>query len=317
MTAAPDLVEIDRIAEVVPPAHVQTGRAPEQLRHSGNSRVLIERVAQIRAGCGKQAREFVGSLVRRLNDEQGGLSGALLFEETFGVRDRVHIFFHLDSLAAYYDLLQADLDDPTRASFGGARWNEIFAESGVGDTVLMPQFWGMYGTKVDDIVEKQSTVHRSQGAVALPPARQQTALPDDALLSTANAGIVMHRSVQLVYDFRSEARTFAREVAESINKNLPGECTVYVYEEGFGSADRLHWLMHLRDLTTYMRLLELHVRDEEVRDIYFRDRLPAEKGGGTWARMFVEGSMRDVALTPSRLDDPRPAGPPPRPRRLR
>jgi hypothetical protein len=170
---------------------------------------------------------------------------------------------------------------------------------------------------VDDIVEKQSTVYRSQGAVALPPARQQTALPDDALLSTANAGIVMHRSVQLVYDFRSEARAFAREVAESINKNLPGECTVYVYEEGFGSADRLHWLMHLRDLTTYMRLLELHVRDEEVRDIYFRDRLPAEKGGGTWARMFVEGSMHDVALTPSRLADPRPDGPPPRPRPLR
>ena len=99
------------------------------------------------------------------------------------------------------------------------------------------------------------------------------------------------------HDFRSEARKFGREVAESINKNLPGECTVFVYEEAFGGADRLHWLMHLKDINTYMRLLELHVRDEEVRDIYFRDRISAEKGGGTWARMFVDGSMVDTALT--------------------
>jgi hypothetical protein len=107
----------------------------------------------------------------------------------------------------------------------------------------------------------------------------------------------MHRSAQIRYDFRSEARQFGREVAESINKNLPGDCTVFVYEEAFGVADRLHWLIHLRDLGTYMRLLALHVRDEEVRDIYFRDRLPESKGGGTWARMFVETTMVDVALS--------------------
>jgi Family of unknown function (DUF6039) len=167
--------------------------------------------------------------------------------------------------------------------------------------VLMPQFWGMYGTRADGQLEKQSTVYRSSSSpLALPGARHQTDQPDEALLHSANAGIVMHRSGQMVYDLRSEARQFGREVAESINKNLAGECTVFVFEEAFGSADRLHWLIHLKDLTTYMRLLQLHVRNEEVRDIYFRQRIAPEKGGGTWARMFVEGSMADIALTPLR-----------------
>ena len=40
-----------------------------------------------------------------------------------------------------------------------------------------------------------------------------------------------------------------------------------------------------------------------VNDVEFLDypdglKVPAEKGGGTWARMFVPGSMADVALTP-------------------
>jgi hypothetical protein len=108
----------------------------------------------------------------------------------------------------------------------------------------------------------------------------------------------MHRTAQLEYDFRSEGRMFAREVAESINENLPGEATVFVYEEAFGTADRLHWLIHLKSITSYYRLLELHVRNEKVRDLYFEEKIAPERGGGTWARMFVPGSMVDVALTP-------------------
>jgi hypothetical protein len=307
MTATAAVNDIDRIAEVVPPALSQSALAPELVRNSADSRVVIERVAQIGAGRQAEARAFAAALVTRVNSEQAGLVSVLMFEETFGTRDRLHFLFHLESLAAYYDLLQADLAPSAAATGGfGGRWNELFTAQGVHDTVLIPQFWGMYGTSADGVLEKQSTVYRSCGAVALPPARQQTALPDSQILHSANSGIVMHRSAQPIYNFRSEARTFAREVAESINNNLPGECTVFVYEEGFGSADRLHWLIHLRDLTTYMRLLELHVRNEQVRDIYFRDRIPAEKGGGTWARIFVESSMHDVALTPSRavLDAP-------------
>ena len=44
--------------------------------------------------------------------------------------------------------------------------------------------------------------------------------------------------------------------------------------------------------------IELHVRNEKVRDLYFEEKIAPERGGGTWARMFVPGSMVDVALTP-------------------
>ena len=42
----------------------------------------------------------------------------------------------------------------------------------------------------------------------------------------------------------------------------------------------------------------MHVVDEDVRNLYFRERIPTERGGGNWSRMFVEGSMVDTALTP-------------------
>ncbi len=285
----------DRRAETAPPARHQTGLPATEILHSANSGVVVERVAQVRAGRYRQAHAFALDTARRINTKQVGTASMFVYEETFGTRDRLHFLLHLTALDGYYPMLR--MADEAGPDEGAPTWNELFVPGSVQETVLLPQFWGMYGAKVDGNLEKQSAVYRSAGAVALPPARQQTSLPEDQILTSANAGIVMHRTAQMVYDFRSEARKFGREVAESINKNLPGECTVFVYEEAFGGADRLHWLMHLKDLNTYMRLLELHVRDEEVRDIYFRDRIAAEKGGGTWARMFVDGSMVDTALT--------------------
>jgi hypothetical protein len=279
----------ERPEEIVPPAQHQTALPPADTLHSANARVVVERVAQVRAGHRAEALAFARELAERVNTEQVGEAGMFVYEEPFGTKDRLHFLLHLRSLESYYPMVRFDEDADV--------WNRLFAEGSVHETVLMPQFWGMYGTRVDGELERQSAVFRGSGPVSLPPARQQTSLADGQILHSANAGIMMHRTAQMVYDLRSEARQFGREVAESINKNLPGECTVFVYEEAFGAADRLHWLIHLKDLTTYMRLLELHVRDEEVRDIYFRERIPAEKGGGTWARMFTDGTMGDVALT--------------------
>lgn len=282
------------VEPTVPPAQLQTSLPAAETLHSANASVVVHRRAQVRARRRGGARRFARELAERINTEHVGQATAFVYEETFGVRERLHVLLHLDSVASYYPLVPlADEQDEG--------WSELFAAGGVRDTVLMPQFWGMYGTRVDGDLERQSTVYRnSTSPVALPGARHQTDQPDDAILHSANAGIVMHRSGQMVYDLRSEARQFGREVAESINRKLPGECTVFVFEEAFGCADRLHWLIHLKDLTTYMRLLQLHVKDEEVRDIYFRQRIADEKGGGTWARMFVEGTMSDVALTPLR-----------------
>ncbi len=286
---------------VIPPAEQQTSVPAGDLINSATAGVIVERTAQVKNGSHAKGRKFARMMAEMVTAKQVGVASVFVYEETFGTKDRLHWLIHLSSLHAYEQMVHmGTADDEYRDNTADSGWEEIFVDGSRKETVLLPQFWGMYGTKVDGTLERQSTVYRNAGPVALPPARQQTALPDEQILHSTNAGIVMHRTAQIIYDFRSEARAFGREVAESINKNLPGECTVFVYEEGFGTADRLHWLIHLKDLNTYMRLLKLHVSDEEVRDIYFRERIAPEKGGGTWARYFVEASMADVALTPLR-----------------
>jgi hypothetical protein len=175
----------------------------------------------------------------------------------------------------------------------------MFLDGSLQEVVMLPQFWGMYGTKVDGNIEKPSAVYQSNSPIkSVPPASEQTSRPADQLLHSANAGVILHRVGQLKYRFRSEGRKFAREVAESINSRIGDEAMVFLYEELFGAQDRIHWLTHLKSISTYLKLLELHVRDEDVRNLYFKERIPPEQGGGTWAEMFVEGSLVDTALTP-------------------
>lgn len=290
----------------IPPAQQQTSVPPEDLLTSANAGVIVERTAQLRNGCHAEGRQFARGLAELINVKQQGTATIFVYEETFGVKDRMHFLIHLNSLAAYEVLVaMGSKDEEYRAQLSpeereeAARWDKIFVDGGLQETVLLPQFWGMYGTKADGTLERDTEVYKQEAPVtALPGAREQVALPSEQILHSGNAGIIMHRTAQLEYDFRSEGRTFAREVAESINENLPGEATVFVYEEAFGTADRLHWLIQLKSITSYYRLLELHVRNEKVRDLYFEEKVSPEKGGGTWARMFVPGSMVDVALTP-------------------
>lgn len=294
---------------IIRPAQHQTSVPPEALLTSANAGVIVERTAQLKNGFHSEGRKFARGLAEVINTKQQGVATVFVYEETFGTKDKLHFLIHLDSLEAYETLVQMGTkDDEYRdqltqeqidAQKGGGGWDKIFVDGSMHETVLLPQFWGMYGTRVDGELEKSSQVYQQQGPITgLPGAREQVALPADQVLNSGTAGILLHRTAQLEYDFRSEGRKFAREVAESINENLPGEATVFVYEEAFGAADRLHWLIHLKSITTYYRLLELHVKNERVRDLYFEEKIASEKGGGTWARMFVPGTMVDVALTP-------------------
>lgn len=298
---------LDR-AEIVPPAEKQTSVPAADLLNTANAGVVVERVGQVRAEFRNEARVFARELAEHINKRQIGVSSVFVYEETFGVKDRIHFLIHLKSLASYYPMVQmGDEDAAYRESIakdrvdgekGGGAWDRLFVDGSISETVMLPQFWGMYGTAVDGKLEKQSTIYTDHTVENLPPAWQQTSQASEHHLHSGNAGIVMHRSAQIDYNFRSEARKFGREVADSINDNMAGDCTVFVYEEAFGAADRLHWMIHLKDLTSYQRLLELHVRNEAVRNLYFDQRIPAENGGGTWARMFVPATMADVALTP-------------------
>ncbi|MFD8624204.1 DUF6039 family protein [Streptomyces hygroscopicus] len=299
---------VDASDPVIPPAQYQTSVSAEKLLHSANSGMIVERTAQVRSEFHSESRRFARELAEYINTRYQEIAGVFVYEETFGTKDLVHWLIHLESMDQYETLVRmGSLDEGYRELFGrqwiadekgGGGWHRMFLDGTLRETVLLPQFWGMYGTRADGELERQSEVYQQQGTeVVLPPARHQTTQPDDLLLHSGNAGILIHRTAEILYDFRSEARQFAREAAEAINDNLAGEATVLLYEEAFGPMDRIHWLIHMRSLSTYQRLLQLHVQNESVRDIFFRERAP-EKGGVTWAKMFVQGSYLDTALTP-------------------
>lgn len=292
----------------IPSAQHQTSLSPHEILHSANSGMIVERVGQLRNEFRSEGRTFAREIAEYINTKQVGVASAFVYEETFGVKDRIHWFIHMSSMDQYETLVHmGDTDESYRNTFarnwipeekGGGTWARLFLDGSLRETVLLPQFWGMYGTRTEDGAEKHSEVFQKQGPSTLPGAQTQTGVPADQIVHSANAGIVIHRTAEIVYEFRSEARQFAREAADAINRNLPGEATAFLYEEAFGTQDRIHWLIHLKSLSTYQRLLELHVRDASVRDIFFRERIEPERGGGSWARMFVQGSMTDTALTP-------------------
>lgn len=140
------------------------------------------------------------------------------------------------------------------------------------------------------------------GAAIVPTAAAQTTLAPGEILHSANAGLIIHRTAQLKNEFRSGGREFAREVAEHVNRAQVGVATVFLYEEAFGVHDRIHWLIHLTGLTDYLTLISMAVNDESFRNLFVRERIPAEKGGGDWSRMFPDGSVRERVLVPLRRE---------------
>jgi Family of unknown function (DUF6039) len=301
--------EIIASKPVLPTAQNQTSIPTDQILHSANAGVIVERTGQIKNEFRSEGRKFGRELAEYLNTSQRGIATVFVYEETFGTKDHLHWLIHARSLDDYETLVQMGTRDERFRELifqnripeekGGGGWDRMFLDGSLQEVVLIPQFWGMYGTKVDGNLQQASSVYRNAGPIqSVPPASEQVARPADQLFHSGNAGLVLHRVGQLKYRYRSEGRKFAREVAESINTKLGNEVTVFLYEEVFGAQDRLHWLTHLKSISTYLRLLELHVRDEEVRNLYFRERIPPEQGGGTWAEMFVEGSLVDTALTP-------------------
>lgn len=142
----------------------------------------------------------------------------------------------------------------------------------------------------------------------VPTASIQTTVRPEDLLHSANAGVIIHRCAQLKNEFRSGGREFAREVSEHVNRTQVGTASLFVYEEAFGVHDRIHWLIHLTSLTDYVTLIAMAVHDETFRNIFLRERIPAEKGGGDWSRMFPDGSLHEHVLVP--LPGAIPASPP-------
>ncbi|XVV00808.1 DUF6039 family protein [Actinosynnema sp. CA-248983] len=133
----------------------------------------------------------------------------------------------------------------------------------------------------------------------LPTAQDQTTIAREAILHSGNAGVIVERTGQLRAEFRSEGRQFARELSDYINTNYAGVVSVFVYEETFGTKDRLHWLMHIKSLHAYETLIQMGSQDTGWRDIIMRQRIPDERGGGSWDRLFLDGALHETVLIPS------------------
>ncbi|GAA3273808.1 hypothetical protein Dvina_37685 [Dactylosporangium vinaceum] len=268
-----DSMTAERRAQIVPPAQHQVEAGAAGLLHSANAGVIVQKVGQLRSEYRNEGRVFAREMAKHVNARQAGNATAFVYEETFGYEDRLHFLIHLRSLDTYYGMVEmGDQDRAYRESVakervqtdsGAGAWDRLFVDGSMRSNVLLPHTWT-----------------GRTGRDTVPVAGEQTAQPEGQLLHSGNAGIVLLRSATVGYGFRAEARQIARELVENINKNFAGEASAFAYEEAFG-GDQLHWLIHLRDLTTYQRLLE--------QDAFADDGRP-----GT----FVDGSVSDIALTP-------------------
>ncbi|MEU1868582.1 DUF6039 family protein [Streptomyces sp. NPDC048376] len=290
-----------------PVAQQQTSLPVADILHSANAGVVVERVGQLRAEFRSEGRQFARELSEYLNTQYVGVATTFVYEETFGTKDTLHWLLHMRSLEAYETLVSmGSRDEGWREVMfrnripeerGGGSWDRMFLDGGLKETVLIPQSFGMYGTSDSEL----SSVVDDGGLdrFVVPTAEHQTSQKPDELLHSANAGIIMHRTGELKYEFRSEGREFARALTESWNASLGGEATIFLYEEAFGLSDRIHWFIHLRKLSSYYNLMGLRARTmPAAREVFTKQWIPEEKGGGGWERMFVQSSLRDLSLTP-------------------
>lgn len=130
------------------------------------------------------------------------------------------------------------------------------------------------------------------------PARTGPLGSDSGLLHTGNAGFIIHRAGQLNHAFRAQGREFATDLVGHLNKVVEGVATIVVHEEILGTADRLHWLIHMKQPNDYSRFLEIADHDRSFKEITEADRIAAAEGAGNWERMFVEGSFQERVYVP-------------------
>ncbi|GAB3555696.1 hypothetical protein J2S53_003484 [Actinopolyspora lacussalsi] len=258
----------------------------------------MERTGQLRYEFSREGRDFSVDLLGYLNNSQAGKISTFLYEEAFGVRDRLHWFIHMRSPHDYQELLEMvdhdsdfqEISDSDRLpeEKGGGNWERMFVPQTLRERIICPQH-GMGEPEEGDAPPERYFVD---------PARCQTGQPTSEQLNTATAGAIVMRDVDVRYELRKEARNFAFEWQESINERLAGYATVLLYEETFGRQDRITWLIHLRELDDYSRITELTRNDPAFAKLFSEQRVPNRKGGGNWGSLFVDGSMSDTVLVP-------------------
>ena len=271
-----------------------TSQPPERLLSSASAGLIVHRAGQLRYEHRAAGREFSARVTQHVNRAVGDAVTLLLFDEILGVRDRVHWLLHLRMPNDYQRLLHmADHDDlflrlieSDDAPEDTPGWDRAFVEGSYRETVMVPQ----HGLTHDDDHDPRRTY--------LPPAAAQTGLPEGELLHSGNAPVTILRSAQVRYADRNTSRAFAFEWSRQVNESLGGSATALLFEENFGQQDRIHWMIHLDSLDTYRDLAELEARDPGMRRVFDKPRVPASRGGGSWASTFVDASIADTVLVP-------------------
>lgn len=132
----------------VDPASVQTRQSADQRLHSGNAMLTLHRTGQASHEFRKEARHYAFAWQNHVNDKLAGRVTSYLYEETFGVMDRLHWLVHLTSFDAYRELIDLERTDAEfrkllakdyiSAAKGGGGWGRAFMPGGIEDTLLVP-----------------------------------------------------------------------------------------------------------------------------------------------------------------------------------
>ncbi|NUR60585.1 MAG: hypothetical protein HOV87_18270 [Catenulispora sp.] len=293
----------------VPTASQQLATPGDHVLHSANAGAVIWRQAQIAAGAGDEARIAVREQADHLNGKHGDLATVFVYEEAFGTRGRVHVMINVHSLSDYHRLVtlgpgRADARNGVFGRMADGAADRLFVAGSVRETVLLPHRWGMFGTATEAMAQDSAASPLAPGdglpRFEVQGAQAQTTLPPERTVHSANAGVIMHRSAEASYEFRAEARVFARFVAENNNLNMEGQSTVFLYEEAFGHMDRLHMLIHMRSLDVFYLMMGFEARTDPdaPRASFIRDWISMDKGGGAWDRILMQGTTQDNLLAP-------------------
>ncbi|RCG27076.1 hypothetical protein DQ384_27945 [Sphaerisporangium album] len=289
-------------------AQYQTTLPPERLLHSGNAGIVIHRTGQLEYEMAAEGRDFSVELVNYMNRAQVDVATTFLYEEVFGVRDRVHWFVHMKSPELYSRLLEMVDHDAAFQDIslrdrlpkkGGGNWEKMFVYGSLRETIMCPQH-GFANVGHDE----HPTDPRERRESFVPPATHQTTQPPGRQLNSANAGAIVLRTGDVRYEFREEGRRFLYDWSTYVNDALPGQATAFVYEQTWGQQDRIHCLIHLRDLEDYRVVQEVDRSEGMHKEVYDPERVPAAKGGGRWDRLFVPTSINDVVMVPHFADRP-------------
>lgn len=265
--------------------------------NSATAGFLVHRTALLEYPYYQEGLQFSRELVAMLNTAQSGRCRTELFEERHGELGRVHWLVGLRNPNDYKLLLNmidhdekwrqwAALDRlPTR---GGGTWDKIFVEGAISEHVLCPQHG--VGTEHEDTADADDYFQ--------PPAFNQSGLPPEQLVHSGNAAAIVHRSAQVFYKVREEARFYLFRWAQRITQGMAGRVSVYTYEEIWGRQDRVHVLMHFRDEADLAALEEFERTDEELHRIQRVTYASGTDGDGLWPHLLVPGTVRDTVLRP-------------------